>query len=77
MGQVTIYLEDEIEKKMIANAKAANLSKSKWIATVIKEKVDQDWPPMVRELPGSWAEFPTQEELRESKQARDCTREEL
>lgn len=32
MGQVTIYLDDETEQKMTANARAMNLSKSKWIA---------------------------------------------
>ena len=39
MGQVTIYLEKEIEVKMCATATAMNLSKSKWIAGVIKEKL--------------------------------------
>jgi hypothetical protein len=38
MGQVTIYLEDEIEKKMTAAAKTAHVSKSKWIASLIKGK---------------------------------------
>ena len=64
MGQVTIYLDDETERKMIANARVMNLSKSKWIANVIREKLVDDWPDTVRELPGSWEEFPPLEELR-------------
>lgn len=35
MGQVTIYLVDETEQKLIANAQVMNLSKSKWIANMM------------------------------------------
>ena len=35
MGQVTIYLEDEVEEKMSAAAKSEHLSKSKWVASLI------------------------------------------
>jgi len=76
MGQVTIYLDDEIEKRMTANAKAMKLSKSKWIANVIREKLVDEWPANVRELAGSWEDFPTLEEIRETEQ-RDMTREAL
>jgi hypothetical protein len=76
MGQVTIYLDDEIEKRMTANAKAMKLSKSKWIANVIREKLVDEWPANVRELAGSWEDFPTLEEIRDSGQ-RDITREAL
>lgn len=76
MGQVTIYLEDEIEQKMVANAKAMKQSKSKWIANVIREKLTDEWPTTVQELPGSWGDFPSLEELRDSDQA-DIERESL
>lgn len=76
MGQVTIYLDDEIEKRMTANAKAMKLSKSRWIANVIREKLVDEWPPNVRELAGSWEDFPTLEEIRETGR-RDITREAL
>ena len=76
MGQVTIYLDDEIEKKMKSNAKAMKLSKSKWIANVIREKLVDEWPANVRELAGSWEDFPTLDEIRETKH-RDVTREAL
>jgi hypothetical protein len=66
MGQVTIYLDDETEQKMVANARAMNLSKSKWIASVIREKLVDEWPATVRELPGSWQDFPSLNELRAS-----------
>ena len=76
MGQVTIYLDDEIEKRMTADAKAMKLSKSKWIANVIREKLVDEWPANVRKLAGSWDDFPTLEDIRESEQ-RDITREAL
>ena len=76
MGQVTIYLDEEVEKRMTANAKAMKLSKSKWIANVIREKLVDEWPTNVRELAGSWEDFPTLEEIRETGQ-RDITRETL
>ena len=66
MGQVTIYLEDEIENKMVEAAQSAHLSKSKWIAQLIKEKVDSQWPLSVQEAAGSWNDFPSAEELREN-----------
>jgi len=76
MGQVTIYLEDDIEQKMTADAKAMKLSKSKWIANVIREKLTDEWPISVRELPGSWEKFPSAEELRHREQI-DVKRESL
>lgn len=66
MGQVTIYLDDETEQKMVANARVMNLSKSKWIASVIREKRVDEWPATVRALPGSWRDFPSPDELRAS-----------
>ena len=64
MGQVTIYLDRETEERMTASARQMNLSKSKWIAWAIRDKLDDEWPEGVRELPGSWDDFPDAEELR-------------
>ena len=64
MGQVTIYLDEEIERKMMAAAKSAQLSKSKWIAGVIQDKVINEWPRSVAELAGSWQDFPSLDEIR-------------
>ena len=76
MGQVTIYLEDEIESKMRATAKAMNLSKSKWIAGVIKEKLVDEWPASVQDLAGAWGDFPSLDEIRDNLHP-DSPREEL
>ena len=74
MGQVTIYLEDEIEEKMSAAAKSAHLSKSKWIAGLINEKVANVWPESIADLAGAWDDFPSIEEMR-SNLGQDVARE--
>jgi len=77
MGQVTIYLDNEIESKLKKAAKASKKSVSKWVAALIKEKVSTEWPPNIVNLAGSWKEdFPTLEEIRSTK-GLDAKREEL
>jgi len=76
MGQVTIYLDDEIESKMRESAEAMKLSKSKWIADLIKEKIADEWPESVRKLAGSWKDFPLAEEIRKTT-GKDILREGL
>lgn len=76
MGQVTIYLEDEIEEKMSLAAKSANLSKSKWVANLIKTNVANEWPKSIVSLAGAWDDFPSIEEIR-ANLGQDATREEL
>ena len=75
MGQVTIYLEREVENKLKAAARASKLSVSKWVATIIQEKIFTEWPENVVKLAGSWKDdFPTLEEIR-STQGTDVIRE--
>ncbi len=76
MGQVTIYLEEEIEQKMVDAAKSAHLSKSKWIAKLIHEKVANEWPQSVVGLAGAWEEFPSIDDIR-SNDGKDAKREAL
>ena len=76
MGQVTIYLEDEIEEKMSQAAKSEHLSKSKWIASLIKAKVASEWPESVVRLAGAWKDLSLAEEDR-ANLGRDVEREAL
>ncbi len=64
MGQVTIYLEEKIEKQMAKAAKAEKLSKSKWVAKLIQNKVANEWPDSIAELAGTWKDLPLAEEMR-------------
>ncbi len=76
MGQVTIYLEAEIEARMRKAAQSMNVSQSKWISTLIREKVADEWPESVLKLAGAWSDLPTAEEMRNT-QVPDIVREEL
>lgn len=64
MGQVTLYLDSEIEARMKEAAKAAGVSQSRWLAELIRERTTNEWPPSVAALAGSWSDMPTAEELR-------------
>ncbi|RPJ82062.1 MAG: CopG family transcriptional regulator [Deltaproteobacteria bacterium] len=64
MGQVTIYLDNETEKKMVNIVKKRGLSKSKWIADLIKDKTTNTWPESIIKLAGKWKDMPDAEEVR-------------
>ncbi|MBI5441030.1 MAG: CopG family transcriptional regulator [Deltaproteobacteria bacterium] len=65
MGQVTIYLDNETERRMRGAAKSAGLSQSKWIARLIQERTRETWPEAFVRLAGAWKDMPTAEEVRE------------
>ncbi len=65
MGQVTIYLDPETERKLKAFLEGNNISKSKWISSLIREKTSNEWPEEIKRLAGAWNEFPEAEELRQ------------
>lgn len=64
MAQVTIYIEPELEAKMRKAAQAMSLSQSKWVANIIREKLQNEWPANVVALVGAWADLPDVEEIR-------------
>ena len=76
MGQITIYVDAETETKMRLITKSMQISQSKWISNLIKEKIRDDWPKSVIELAGAWKDLPTIEEIRET-EGTDVRREEF
>jgi hypothetical protein len=76
MGQVTIYLDSNTEKKMNNIVKKSGISKSKWIADLIKEKTTRSWPEHIYDLAGAWKDFPNVEEIRAG-MGKDAKREPL
>lgn len=76
MAQVTIYIDDETERKMVAAAKASGMSKSRWITEMIRDRVNDDWPDAVKVLAGAWGDFPELDEIR-SGNGHDAPREAL
>ncbi|MFH2220033.1 MAG: CopG family transcriptional regulator [Pseudomonadota bacterium] len=76
MGQVTIYLDPETESKMLNMIKKSGISKSKWIAELIRDKTANAWPENVKKLAGAWEDLPTAEKIRED-MANDAERESI
>ena len=76
MGQVTIYIDDDTERKMLNMIKKSGVSKSKWIAELIREKASTTWPENVVKLAGAWSDLPTAEEIRKE-MGKDADREPL
>ncbi len=76
MGQVTIYLDSETEKKMSTIVKKCGISKSKWISDLIKQKITTTWPENIVKLAGAWTDLPTAEEIRKN-MAEDADRESI
>jgi Family of unknown function (DUF6364) len=74
MAQLTLYLDSDTEAKVKKAAKAAGVSVSRWVSSLIRERTADEWPSIVREMAGSWPETPTAEELRE-KLPKDIPRE--
>jgi hypothetical protein len=63
MGQVTIYLDADSEKRLKEAAAAAGMSVSRWVAHLIEERTRTQWPHAVREAAGAWRTFPDREEI--------------
>jgi len=76
MGQVTIYLDGESEKRMKKAAKAAGIPMSRWLAALVLQKTRGEWPEAVRSAAGAWADFPDADQLRQGA-GKDTTRETL
>ena len=73
MAQVTIYIKNELEEKMVAAAAAQQISKSRWISELIEDKLQTSWPASIEEMVGTWSDFPDQLENKGA----DVKREEL
>ncbi len=64
MGQVTIYLDAKTEKRLKAVIENVRVSKSRWIADLIREKTMTSWPEGVVRLAGAWKDLPLVETIR-------------
>ena len=76
MGQVTIYLDSETERKLNAIISNMNISKSKWIAELIRARTASTWPESIVNLAGAWKDFSSATDLRK-KMGHDAKREPL
>jgi len=76
MGQVTIYIDDDTERNMLNMIQKSGVSKSKWIAELIREKTATTCPKRVVDLAGAWEDLPTAEEIR-GEMGEDASRERI
>ncbi len=76
MAQITIYINNDLESKVKEIAHSQEISISKYISTVIEKNINNNWNPNIKKLAGSWSDFPTIEEIRNSN-AEDVKREEF
>jgi len=64
MGKITIYLDEETEKKLQTAIKKTKHSKSRWIRDLLREKTAATWPESIVKLSGTWHDMPTAEAIR-------------
>jgi len=76
MAQVTIYIPNNLESQIKEKASSLNISISKFISTLLEQKVQNEWSPSSRKLAGAWDDFPTLQEIR-ADQGQDALREEF
>jgi len=69
MPQVTLYLDEETDRKARASATAAGLSYSRWVTELIRARTQSEWPAEVPALAGSTADFPLERARRSTKVA--------
>ena len=64
MAQITLYIDDELARRIRATAAASGQSLSRWVADIVRRETETSWPPEVLELAGAFPDFPDVEELR-------------
>lgn len=63
MPQVAIYIDETLSKRLDEVTKASGKSKSKWVADVITERLENEWPQGFFELAGSWEDDRSHEQI--------------
>lgn len=62
MSQITLYLDDATQALVEQAAQANGVSKSRWVAEIIRKYAAHEWPQDVLELAGRFADFPLRED---------------
>ena len=58
MSQITLYLDDATQALVDQAAQANGVSKSRWVADIIRKHAHQEWPKACLELAGKFPDFP-------------------
>ena len=62
MSQITLYLDDATQALVEQAALANGVSKSRWVADIIRKYAAQEWPLDCLALAGRFPDFPLREE---------------
>lgn len=62
MSQITLYLDDATQALVDNAARANGVSKSRWVAEIIRKYAAHEWPQDCLGLAGRFADFPLREE---------------
>ena len=76
MSQITLYVDEDTMNRVRTAAQEAGVSLSRWVTTIIREKLSDEWPDSIGELGGAWKDFPAPEEL-DAVEGEDLPRETL
>ena len=61
MSQITLYLDDATQALVEQAAQANGMSKSRWVAEIIRKHAAHEWPQDCLALAGAFADFPLRE----------------
>lgn len=61
MSQITLYLDDATQALVEQAAQAHGLSKSRWVADIIRKHAAHEWPQDCLALAGVFADFSLRE----------------
>jgi len=62
MSQITLYLDDATQALVDQAAAANGVSKSRWVADIIRKYAAREWPKDCLELAGRFPDFPLRDE---------------
>lgn len=63
MSQITLYLDDATQAIVDQAAQASGISKSRWVAEIIRKYAANEWSEECLKLAGSFADFPLREDV--------------
>lgn len=58
MSQITLYLDESTQAMVEQAASASGMSKSRWVAEIIRKYAAHEWPKECLDLAGRFADFP-------------------
>jgi hypothetical protein len=62
MSQITLYLDDATQALVDQAAQANGVSKSRWVADIIRKYAAHEWPQDCLSLAGAFADFPLRDQ---------------